>query len=75
MRDLFINVINFVFSYFLTDTDECQDNNGGCQSLCKNNIGGHECSCAKGFKLQPDGKTCVGECQHRLCPSVIVFLR
>jgi len=45
---------------FVTDIDECQSNNGGCDHFCKNTVGSFDCSCRKGFKLLTDEKSCQG---------------
>lgn len=46
--------------------DECRDDNGGCDSLCTNSPGSHTCSCATGYMLLLDGRTCidVDECSR-----------
>lgn len=44
----------------VTDIDECQTYNGGCDHSCKNTVGSFDCSCKKGFKLLTDEKTCQG---------------
>ncbi|CAH8432073.1 unnamed protein product [Dicrocoelium dendriticum] len=36
---------------FFTDLDECADNNGGCQHLCRNTIGSYHCACRPGYQL------------------------
>lgn len=46
----------------VTDIDECQSNNGGCDHFCKNTVGSFDCSCRKGFKLLTDEKSCQGMC-------------
>ena len=33
------------------DIDECITNNGGCEQMCTNTIGGFNCSCTAGFNL------------------------
>lgn len=48
--------------FFVTDIDECQSNNGGCDHFCKNTVGSFDCSCRKGFKLLTDEKSCQGTC-------------
>ena len=44
----------------LSDVDECTNNNGGCEQLCENKEGSHECKCNSGFTLEGDGKSCKG---------------
>lgn len=35
------------------DIDECAGNlNGGCQQICKNNLGSYRCTCRDGYKLR-----------------------
>lgn len=46
----------------VTDIDECQTRNGGCDHFCKNTVGSFDCSCKKGFKLLTDEKSCQGMC-------------
>uniref|UniRef100_A0A0X3NJV3 Metalloendopeptidase n=1 Tax=Schistocephalus solidus TaxID=70667 RepID=A0A0X3NJV3_SCHSO len=36
---------------FFTDLDECAENNGGCQHICRNTIGSYYCECRPGFKV------------------------
>lgn len=43
----------------LTDVDECQDNNGGCQQICVNAMGSYECQCHSGFFLSDNQHTCI----------------
>ncbi|XP_019614687.1 PREDICTED: uncharacterized protein LOC109462574 [Branchiostoma belcheri] len=42
----------------VTDINECETNNGGCEQICTNTIGSFECSCRDGFLLAADGLTC-----------------
>uniref|UniRef100_A0A8D1Z4W2 Signal peptide, CUB and EGF-like domain-containing protein 2 n=1 Tax=Sus scrofa TaxID=9823 RepID=A0A8D1Z4W2_PIG len=54
----------------VTDVDECQTRNGGCDHVCRNTAGSFDCSCRKGFKLLTDEKSCqdVDECSlERTC--------
>ncbi|KAK2100760.1 Signal peptide, CUB and EGF-like domain-containing protein 2 [Saguinus oedipus] len=54
----------------LSNIDECQTRNGGCDHFCKNTVGSFDCSCKKGFKLLTDEKSCqdVDECSlDRTC--------
>ncbi|CAH1793785.1 unnamed protein product [Owenia fusiformis] len=52
---------------FFTDIDECAQDNGGCQHICKNTVGSYKCSCHNGFTLHDNGHGCKeGGCQHRI---------
>ena len=44
----------------ISDINECNVRNGGCQQNCKNWPGYHECSCNLGYRLRRDLKTCEG---------------
>ena len=60
---------NIVLVYILQDVDECLVSNGGCQQICTNHQGGHECSCREGFTVDmtscQDIDECITEpCQH-----------
>ena len=43
---------------FLLDMDECADDNGGCQHICRNTIGAYECACHNGFTLHENKHDC-----------------
>ena len=48
----------------LTDIDECADplkNQCSHPDTCYNYNGGYDCSCPVGYRLQNDGRTCVGK--------------
>ena len=45
----------------LSDINECENNNGGCDHNCSNLIGSFECSCREGYELDEDKLTCNGE--------------
>jgi len=49
-----------VYVLCVTDTDECLENNGGCNHMCNNTEGSYHCLCRKGFYLTSDNKTCIG---------------
>ena len=57
-----VDMVRINVSVHLIDIDECLDDNGGCQQICTNLIGSHECSCELGYTLQQDKIRCVGEC-------------
>ena len=42
------------------DIDECVNFNGGCDHVCKNNIGSHDCLCNNGHLLEVDKRSCKG---------------
>ena len=44
------------------DIDECVNSNGGCQHVCKNDIGGYQCLCNGGHTLGIDKHGCKGMC-------------
>lgn len=48
--------------FSLTDIDECEKDNGGCEAKCTNHLGGYTCECEvkclPGYV--PDGNTCIG---------------
>ena len=45
----------------LSDINECQTNNGGCEQNCANTDGSFECSCNQGYRLSSDGVNCIGK--------------
>ncbi|XP_013067334.2 tolloid-like protein 1 isoform X2 [Biomphalaria glabrata] len=54
----------FTAEYY-TDKDECSVNNGGCQHICRNNIGSFVCDCPEGFTLNDDLRSCKeAGCHH-----------
>ncbi len=48
---------------FVTDDNECEGNNGGCEQKCFNILGSYRCACAEnyGYFLAPDGHSCQGK--------------
>jgi len=45
----------------MTDINECDQKNGGCQQVCTNTPGSYKCGCEKGFKKHLQDKTrCIG---------------
>ena len=62
------NVINVSKTKFLiSDVDECQINNGGCNQTCTNTYGSFQCSCGLGYILATDSLDCDGK--H----SILIF--
>ncbi|OQV15507.1 Tolloid-like protein 2 [Hypsibius exemplaris] len=55
---------------FFTDKDECSDNNGGCQQICRNTVGSFECLCNNGFTLHENLRDCKeGGCKFAITES------
>ena len=49
------------FNTFVTDIDECTDNNGGCSQICTNLPGSFECRCRDGYHFIENNTThCTG---------------
>ena len=46
--------------YLLTDINECDYNNGGCQQTCVNANGSYACFCRAGYTLNFNGHKCDG---------------
>ena len=44
-----------------SDIDECTTSNGGCQHVCKNNNGSHQCLCNDGYMPGEDEYSCEGK--------------
>lgn len=45
----------------ITDINECDLENDGCQQICINTNGSYNCSCNPGYTLNTDGQFCTGE--------------
>ena len=61
--------IMYLFSLF-SDIDECKNNSGGCDHTCNNVIGSYSCECSKGYQLDRDGLTCLGEKDPHVCIQI-----
>jgi hypothetical protein len=35
------------------DNNECLQNNGGCEQICRNTLGGYKCGCKPGYQAIP----------------------
>lgn len=46
---------------FISDTNRCSVNNGGCEHFCDEASGKLQCRCKSGYELLSDGKSCRGE--------------
>ena len=45
---------------FITDINECLNNNGTCSHGCMNMEGGYYCECFIGYALHPNNHDCEG---------------
>ena len=45
--------------FLLSDINECNSGNGGCSQTCTNTLGSFQCSCASGYQLSSNGRSCV----------------
>ena len=43
------------------DINECSQNNGGCEHICRNTVGSYYCQCNEGYALNADQRTCRGK--------------
>ena len=43
------------------DINECNTNNGGCDTTCTNTVGSYECSCNTGYELNNNLYNCNGK--------------
>ena len=50
--------LSFVCS--ITDEDECEMDNFGCEHFCYNTIGSAHCGCEEGYRLHDNNKNCTG---------------
>ena len=46
--------------FIMTDINECNTNNGGCNQTCVNEVGTYHCECKVGFLLDDDAHGCSG---------------
>ena len=46
---LFYFNMKLLLNYFVLDLNECGIQNGGCEQMCNNKVGGYLCTCRKGF--------------------------
>lgn len=47
---------------FFSETNECRKNNGGCEQICQDTLGGHRCACHPGYELRSNNKDCEAAC-------------
>lgn len=59
-----------IYQFFvnLPDINECSTLNGGCNQICRNNVGSYQCLCKAGYRLSvTNQKSCqdINECNER----------
>lgn len=45
---------------FYVDIDKCDEDNGGCQHICKDTDGAFICKCHNGYEIMDDNSNCKG---------------
>ena len=61
--------------YYISDINECESNNGGCQHNCSNSVGSFQCSCLPGHTLNSDGLQCSGKIFVALFDKLCIILK
>ena len=56
-----IILIIIIITLFITDVDECKENKHNCDQICVNVPGRYECRCEMGYRLDMNGRTCLGQ--------------
>ena len=66
------SVVSDIRLFSSPDVNECTDtgNRHKCDTMCINTVGGYNCSCADGYLLNDDMRTCRGEPNHYFTLSV-----
>ena len=60
---------------YITDIDECLDNNGNCSHDCVNTEGSYHCECPAGYILQSNKRDCEGEYSWLHCKWSLIMAR
>ena len=55
--------------FFVSDKNECNLANAGCEHVCNNTEGSFNCDCRAGFKLKADKMGCEGKVRN--CELII----
>uniref|UniRef100_A0AAY4CQQ2 EGF-like calcium-binding domain-containing protein n=1 Tax=Denticeps clupeoides TaxID=299321 RepID=A0AAY4CQQ2_9TELE len=58
-----------IYKLPISNANECENANGGCEGSCCNTIGSFYCKCPEGSRLADDGKACMGEKRRLLEPG------
>ena len=75
-----IAVTKFSYNIILLDINECDEGSHNCKHICTNTAGSFECSCNNGYRLDDNGRNCLGrypaitglhvingDCSHYCC--------
>ena len=54
-------VLIILIMYHFIDYNECQDDNGGCDTTCIDTVGSYRCGCNVGFQINADERNCDGK--------------
>ena len=57
---IFIAVTKFSYNIILLDINECDEGSHNCEHICTNTVGSFECSCNSGYRLDDNGRNCLG---------------
>ena len=52
--------IHCSYNIILLDINECDEGSHNCKHICTNTAGSFECSCNIGYRLDDDGRNCLG---------------
>ena len=52
--------VNFDHITCIADIDECLEEADLCHQMCTNTDGSYTCQCREGFRLEVDGRNCIG---------------
>ena len=53
-------VWRFVLILLTLAENECEDDNGGCEHICRDSQYSYTCECEAGYQLSANGKSCYG---------------
>ena len=66
-------ILPCLLCFFLSLVNECDFDNGGCESTCMDTITSYECQCDSGYFLASNGLSCEGTMQSLNAIDVCVI--
>ena len=57
----FNTLLSFQLMMYISDINECNTNNGGCDQNCINQPGTYHCTCNAGYTLSSNLHSCIGK--------------